>query len=291
MKRKNYSLYPLMLTGVMAVFIFSCNKDENLISKDEKVPILTTSAVTSIAGTRASCGGEIISDEGLTVTERGVCWSTQPTVTIADSKTSDGLGAGPFSSKLTGLTPFTTYYIRAYATNSAGTGYGSAMVITTTDLTIGDDFQGGKIGYYFKAGDPGYIAGEKHGLIISSVDQSTGIRWHNGTNILTNASSLLLGAGAANTNAIVSAQGAGSYAARICYDLVLGGYSDWYLPSFYDLHNISANRTVIGGFTSNRYWTSTEAGTSDAVYINLGDNTANPISKSNLYYVRAVRTF
>jgi uncharacterized protein with beta-barrel porin domain len=99
--------------------------------KKEEVPTLTTSAITNITGTSATCGG-IITDEGSgTVIAQGVCWSTSITPTIEDSKTTDGAGAGTFSSSISGLNGATTYYVRAYATNSAGTGYGMAMSFTT----------------------------------------------------------------------------------------------------------------------------------------------------------------
>ncbi|MBD3333686.1 hypothetical protein GF356_12625, partial [candidate division GN15 bacterium] len=94
-------------------------------------PVVTTSAVSAITQTTAQCGGNVTSDGGAAVTSRGVCWSTSPTPTIADSKTTDGSGTGSFTSSLTGLTANTPYYVRAYATNSAGTGYGEERSFTT----------------------------------------------------------------------------------------------------------------------------------------------------------------
>ena len=96
------------------------------------VPVLTTATVNAITQTTAQSGGNITSDGGAAVTARGVCWSTNATPTIADSKTTDGTGTGSFTSAITGLTAGTDYYVRAYATNSAGTGYGSAQPFTTT---------------------------------------------------------------------------------------------------------------------------------------------------------------
>jgi len=94
-------------------------------------PVLTTTAVSNITQTTASGGGTITSDGGFTVTARGVCWSTAPSPTIADSKTTNGAGIGSFTSNLAGLTANTPYYVRAYATNSAGTGYGDEVSFTT----------------------------------------------------------------------------------------------------------------------------------------------------------------
>lgn len=95
-------------------------------------PAVTTAAVSEITATIATCGGEVTSDGGAAVTARGVCWSTSPAPTTADNKTSDGDGTGAFVSMLTGLTPGTTYAVRAYAVNSAGTSYGDAVPFTTT---------------------------------------------------------------------------------------------------------------------------------------------------------------
>ena len=96
------------------------------------LPILTTAPVTDITQTTATCGGVITSGKGTTlVTERGVCWSTSPNPTTANNKTLDGTGIGAFVSNMTGLTANTTYYVRAYATNSVGTGYGNKQTFST----------------------------------------------------------------------------------------------------------------------------------------------------------------
>jgi len=98
------------------------------------VPIVTTTAVTSITSTTAISGGEISSDGGGSVTARGVCWSTSANPTTADTKTSDGTGTDPFTSSITGLTPGATYHVRAYATNSIGTAYGNDVSFTTSTI-------------------------------------------------------------------------------------------------------------------------------------------------------------
>jgi uncharacterized protein (TIGR02145 family) len=95
------------------------------------VPVLTTTAVTSITYNSASSGGSITSNGGGTITARGVCWSTSQNPTIANYTTSDGAGNGSFTSSITGLSPSTNYYVKAYATNSAGTGYGNQQPFTT----------------------------------------------------------------------------------------------------------------------------------------------------------------
>ncbi len=96
------------------------------------VPSLTTTEITSITATTASSGGNITNDGGASVTARGVCWSTSQNPTVADSHTDDGNGTGSFTSILTGLSSNTTYYVRAYATNSAGTAYGNELSFKTS---------------------------------------------------------------------------------------------------------------------------------------------------------------
>jgi len=98
---------------------------------------LTTTAVTGITSSGASGGGVITADGGAAVTARGVVWSTNsaPTVSLA-TKTTDGSGTGTFTSTLTDLSPGTTYFVRAYATNDAGTAYGNEVTFTTPSLPV-----------------------------------------------------------------------------------------------------------------------------------------------------------
>jgi len=94
-------------------------------------PIVTTANVSSIAAATASCGGDVTSDGGKSVTARGVCWSTSENPTVSDSKTTNGTGTGSFTSSLSNLNPNTSYNVRAYATNSVGTAYGENRTFTT----------------------------------------------------------------------------------------------------------------------------------------------------------------
>ena len=100
-------------------------------SKTMLIATLITNSATSITSTSATSGGIISSDGGATVTARGVCWSTSSNPTTSNSKTSDGTDQGSFTSAITGLTPGTTYYLRAYATNSSGTAFGNEISFTT----------------------------------------------------------------------------------------------------------------------------------------------------------------
>jgi hypothetical protein len=102
------------------------------------IPSLTTTIVSNIATSNASCGGNISDDGGLAVTSRGVCWSTSANPTITDYKTIDGSGMGVFTSSITGLITNTPYYVRAYATNNIGTAYGNQLSFTTNPANITD---------------------------------------------------------------------------------------------------------------------------------------------------------
>jgi len=96
------------------------------------VPTVSTATTANITQTTAQSGGNVTNDGGATVTARGVCWGTNQNPTTSNSHSTDGTGTGSFTSNITGLSPNTTYYVRAYAINSAGTAYGNQVSFTTT---------------------------------------------------------------------------------------------------------------------------------------------------------------
>lgn len=99
------------------------------------IPVLTTSPITSVGYTSAVSGGNISDNGGANVTTRGIVWDTNPNPTISlSTKTVNGSGNGTFNSNMSSLTPGVTYYVRAYATNSRGVGYGDNISFTTTVL-------------------------------------------------------------------------------------------------------------------------------------------------------------
>ena len=87
---------------------------------------VNTTAISNITGTAATTGGNVTSDGGAPVSVRGIAYGTTVNPTTSNNATIDGSGTGVFSSSLTSLTPATTYYVRAYATNSVGTAYGNS---------------------------------------------------------------------------------------------------------------------------------------------------------------------
>ena len=97
----------------------------------QQTPIVITNEVSNITHNSATVEGSVIFDGGRTITARGVCWSITQNPTINDSHTTDGSGMGYFTSEITNLSPITRVYVRAYATNSAGTAYGNQLYFTT----------------------------------------------------------------------------------------------------------------------------------------------------------------
>jgi FKBP-type peptidyl-prolyl cis-trans isomerase len=123
--KKLYRISGVILLLLAICLVHSCKK--------EAVPTLTTSAITNITATSAVTGGDITSEGSGTIITRGVCWSANIDPTITDNKTLDGTGGGSYISNITGLILGTTYHIRAYATNSTGTGYGLDLIFSTLD--------------------------------------------------------------------------------------------------------------------------------------------------------------
>ncbi len=208
-----------------------------------------------------------------------------------------------------------TWKVRAR--NSGGAGSWSASRRFKVGLAVGDAYGGGRVAYILRSGDPSYVAGETHGLIAAQADQSpadgAGVVWSNITDSLIGAAArgIALGTGKANTEAIVDQtidnQHCTGGAAYICYNLLLGGYSDWYLPSKDELNKLYLNQEEIGGFNPSGhyepYWSSSEAagefGLVLAWYQYFLAGSADPEEngrqttdyKTNVRSVRAVRSF
>jgi len=248
---------------------------------------------TNIGFMSAKCEGDVTDDGGDIDIIRGFCWSTSPLPTIADSKVYSGTGEGVFNEYATQLIPSTLYYVRAFARNDAGVAYGVETSFTTLSTPIiGESYLGGVLAYVLQDGDPGYVEGEFHGLIAAPTDQSTGAPWGcSGTTI--GGTSSALGAGQANTVAIMNGCATAGIAARLCGDLELNGYDDWYLPSINELMKLFNNRFAIGGFNTVNgiYWDSLEGSpTQGHVKEFFSNNMYYPL-KTELYHVRAIRSF
>lgn len=134
----------LTIALLSTLFLTSCEEEEIII------PNVNTFVLTEITDKTATCGGDVFLDGGAAVIARGVCWSTHQTPSIADNKTMDGTGLGTFTSLLSNLTSNTCYYVRAYATNSKGTAYGSVQSFTTENTLIYDSFTDPRDGNVYK---------------------------------------------------------------------------------------------------------------------------------------------
>ncbi len=116
---------------ILFTVIFTIISCEEVDEPTYTVPTLTTNVTTDIAFTSATSGGDITETGGADITAKGVCWSTSTNPTTEDNITNDGTEIGSFTSTITGLTEDTTYYVKAYATNSEGTAYGEELEFTT----------------------------------------------------------------------------------------------------------------------------------------------------------------
>jgi hypothetical protein len=250
----------ITLISLLIVIVFmSCKKKKNYIPKFK--PTVTTSAVSVSSGCTANSGGEVTSNGGASLSAWGVCWGTASNPTLANSFLQNAESSGGFSSSLSGLIPMTTYYIRAYATNFLGTSYGDEFSFTTPFFCIGESYQGGKIAYILQPGDIGYDSNVQHGLIVSPNDYFQQDWGCQGT-LLSGADGTAIGTGSQNTIDIMNGCTSQTAASK-CGELVLGGYSDWYLPSKDELNKLYINMVALGYsndcFNCNcLYWSSSE---------------------------------
>lgn len=124
-----------MVTIVTMISILGCVKEPSKIALPT-LPILVTMSASDITGNAASSGGYVVSPGSSPVALRGVCWDVNQNPSILNNKTMDGEGSGSFFSLITGLSPGTIYYVRAYAVNSYGISYGNQQILITQGINL-----------------------------------------------------------------------------------------------------------------------------------------------------------
>jgi hypothetical protein len=189
------------------------------------------------------------------------------------------------------------YFIKTETDPTGGTTYtitGTSRLLsvpyalyakTASSHYVGESYGGGIVFYVFENG--------QHGLIAATADQSTGAVWTTAAfqSSVSNAVRDRVKGGLTNTERIVLQAGDGSYAAQLCDNYQGGNYADWYLPSKYELNLLYLQRTVVGGFADNGYFSSTELDDNDAWGQDFSSGYQGECNKSDTYPVRAVRAF
>lgn len=276
----NKYLRSFLLFSISSAIFFSC-KDKK---KDDGLPKLANTVATTVTHTKSTITYDLTADAGSPVTETGIVYSTNASPTLSDTKlAATGTAIGSFTVNLSGLNTNTKYYVRPYATNTNGTGYGPEINFTTQQIKLGDKYAGGIVVYLDNTGLHGIVSAEQ-GLGLSG-------KWGcKGTAVT--GTSTDLGKGQANTNAILAVCTESGIAAKIADDLVTAGYNDWYLPSKDEMAEMYKFRVQIG-FNSNARWSSSESDADKAIAQSFDPAapSADPLPKDENHGVRPVRSF
>ncbi len=299
MKRKSINLslsIVVVVTATLLTIIDGCKKQGKV-----DLPVLTTNTPTDITPISTTCGGTVTSEGGESTWIRGLCWSTAHNPTTDPSLNFDGVadsnetyngvsGIGTFSFSMGGLKPLTKYYVRAFAENSAGVGYGNEVSFSTPALVIGAKLPDGIV---FDIDNTGL-----HGLACAPADEGQ-LGWSTEENVTIGSTDFENGY--ENTYLITSAEynATGNYAALACIYHGGGQYGDpgmphgfiWYLPSKIELNKLYSQKNVIGGFSDGEYWSSTEFDINSAWMKDFSNGKETATDKATTHHVRAIRAF
>lgn len=175
-----------------------------------------------------------------------------------------------------------------------------------TNVIVGEPFEGGVVGHIFQPGDPGFVEGETHGIIIAPVEQVFEAQWGcQGTAVT--GTSTKVGFGRSNTEKVLAFHDAlpnfylnptqchpdndGSVAARLTIDFANGGFKDWFMPSLEEMDFLYQNRDKIGGFSNVEYWSSCETNAANACVMSFITGEKLSMPKSQIRRVRVIRFF
>ena len=268
---------------VLVTLIIACNDDDSHSINDITAPIITVLGDTTISIPKNT----IYIDAGATAIDNVDGVLTSSIITISNVDTS-ALG----------------FYTVTYSvSDTEGNNSSASRLVTVFESPVVGDLKNGGYVVWVNPADP------SKGLVSALVDQSTDIRgvvWYDGDfNTLpeTGATSTAIGTGSSNTDAIIVAQGSGSYAAQLCadYSVTVDGitYDDWFLPSKDELNLLYLQHTLIGGFTDDvtteiygdYYWSSSESSKYNAWDQDFFDGSDETSDKNYPNLVRAVRAY
>ncbi len=281
-------IYCAILSSLVG--IASCKKSSKVANTEAAVPTVTINAISNISEKSAKTGGAITNDGGLLIIEKGICWSTTPNPSVADSILVFGPGKENFEGLVNKLTANTTYFVRTFAENASGIGYSEVLnfktnPLTPIQLTIGQNYEGGIIFFIDATG--------QHGKVTTASDIGATIWGCEGTNVAGTSTSI--SSGYTNTVAISNSCSDLNSAAQFCLNSTFSNKSDWYLPSKDELKLIwqKLYLTNLASFQEDEYWTSSQisVNTAWAQYFTSSLVQVGATKDLNSLRVRPVRIF
>ena len=261
---------------------------------------ISTIPVTGINAQSAISGG-VISDFGNgDISQVGIVIGTSANLTIESNTFSvDILNANSFTSNISNLSPGTTYYVRAYAINQAGTAYGNVLSFTTINYQVGGFGPGGGIIFYDKGeyslglNQPAWRYMEVASTDLSFANGYTYFDYGCNNVNISGAEYSFIGGGYQNTVDINNGCSSTQAAGKMCWNAVINGFDDWFMPSKDDMNIMYTNLNPLGlgNFSPEWYWSSTEASNGNAWRKHMSAGNIEVNGKSLLCKVRAIRVF